>query len=292
MAATAATALPLVQANAAPRPDAAPPAVRPKSGTLKLRIVSALILGPMAIAAAWFGAPYFSLLVALGAIGMAWEWARLSGATSAAAQGAIMATALAGAAVSITGATPAAALVIAGFGAIAVWGVAAVTKARAPLWSALGTLWLTLPCIAILAVEAGGRGRVAILWLFGVVWASDIGAYAAGRAIGGPRLAPKLSPNKTWAGAMGGLLGAGLVGLAAAPFLGGSAALAVAASLVLALAAELGDLAESFAKRHFGVKDSGGMIPGHGGLLDRLDSLLTAAAVQALMLLAVPAWRP
>jgi phosphatidate cytidylyltransferase len=284
MAATAATARPLVQANAAQPPGTPPQTVRPKSGGLKLRIASALVMAPVALAAAWFGTPFFPLLVTLGAAGMGLEWARLSGADAAPAQGAIIATALAAVAATIAGAA-AIGLVIAVLGAVAVWFVAAVTKARAPVWAALGTLWLVLPCVAILWVEAGAPGRAAILWLFAVVWASDVGAYAAGRALGGPRLAPRLSPNKTWAGALGGLVCAGLIGLGAARFFGGSVATVVTASVVLAVAAELGDLAESLAKRKFGVKDSGGIIPGHGGLLDRLDSLLTAATVQGLMLL-------
>ena len=137
----------------------------------------------------------------------------------------------------------------------------------------------------MLWVAAGPHGRVAVFFLLAVVWASDIGAYAVGRAIGGPRLAPTLSPNKTWAGAFGGLAGAVLVGLGAARVMDASAGMIVALSLVLSLAAQLGDLAESFAKRKFGAKDSGSLIPGHGGLLDRLDSLLTAAALQGLLLL-------
>jgi phosphatidate cytidylyltransferase len=242
------------------------------------------VLAPVALAAVWFGAPFFLALIALGAGGMAWEWARLSGATAAPAQGTLIATALAAVLATAAGAAPVG-IVIAGLGAVVVWAVSAVTKARAPFWTAAGTLWLVLPCVAILWVAAGVPGRAAIFWLFAVVWVSDIGAYAAGRAFGGPRLAPRLSPNKTWAGALGGLIGSGLVGFGAAWLLGGSTAMVVAASLVLSVAAQLGDLAESLAKRKFGVKDSGGMIPGHGGLLDRLDSLLTAAAVQGLMLL-------
>jgi phosphatidate cytidylyltransferase len=284
MAATAVTAPPLVQANAAQPPGVPPQLVRPKTGGLRLRIASALVMAPMALAAVWFGAPFFPLLVALGAAGMAWEWARLSGATATPAQGTLIATALTAVLATAAGAALIG-LVIAVLGAVAVWGVAAVTNARAPFWSALGTLWLVVPCVAILWIAAGAPGRAAIFWLLAVVWASDIGAYAAGRALGGPRLAPRLSPNKTWAGAIGGLLCTGLVGLGAARLFGGSIATLVAASLVLSVAAQLGDLAESLAKRRFGVKDSGGMIPGHGGLLDRLDSLLTAAAVQGLMLL-------
>ena len=115
------------------------------------------------------------------------------------------------------------------------------------------------------------RGRATIFFLLGVVWASDIGAYAFGRLIGGPKLAPALSPNKTWAGAAGGLICALLVGFAAAHWGHREALQLLAATAAVAIAAQLGDLGESFAKRHFHVKDSGGLIPGHGGLLDRLD---------------------
>jgi len=212
------------------------------------------------------------------------EWARLTGTSSMSGQGAIIATAVASVIAAAVG-VAAMGIAIALIGAAVVWRLAIATGVREPLWAALGTLWIALPGVALIWVDAAPQGREAVLWLFAVVWASDIGAYAAGRALGGPRLAPALSPNKTWAGAVGGLVVAGLAGYGAARLVHGAAAPIVAASLALSLAAELGDLAESFAKRKFGVKDSGGIIPGHGGLLDRLDSLLTAAVVQGLMLL-------
>jgi phosphatidate cytidylyltransferase len=117
-----------------------------------------------------------------------------------------------------------------------------------------------------------------------VVWANDIAAYACGRAIGGPKLAPRLSPNKTWAGFVGGVASAGALGWAAARLAGAAApAPLAAASLFLAVAGQLGDLAESAAKRHFGVKDSSRLIPGHGGILDRVDGLLAASVAAAVL---------
>ncbi len=239
---------------------------------------------PLAVAAVWFGSPYLPALVVLAAAGMGWEWARLSDGASPVVATFVVATAVAAAAATAVGAVVVAILVSL-CGGIVVWGASLAAKTPAPFWTALGTLWLSLPCVAILAVAAGTDGRASILWLLAVVWASDSGAYAFGRAIGGKRLAPRLSPNKTWAGALGGLLCAGLVGVAAAWLVGGTVAIVAAVSVLLSVTAQGGDLAESYAKRRFGAKDSGGLIPGHGGLLDRLDSLLTAATMLGLLML-------
>lgn len=255
-------------------------------GGLPLRLLSALVMIPPALAAVWFGAPWLPLLVALAAIGMGWEWARLSRVSARAASAFVMLTPLAAAAASAFGGSPLG-VAVALIGALAVW--FAARDGVAALWSAGGTLWVALPCVAVLWLESGAGGRAAVLWLFALVWASDVGAYALGRAIGGPRLAPSISPNKTWAGAVGGFCCAALVGFGASWLSRGAAAPIVATSLVVALAAQAGDLAESFAKRKFGAKDSSTLIPGHGGLLDRLDSLLTASLAQAAMLLLIGA---
>jgi phosphatidate cytidylyltransferase len=124
-----------------------------------------------------------------------------------------------------------------------------------------------------------------VLFLFLVVWASDIGAYMAGRALGGPKLWPAVSPNKTWSGAAGGLLAAILVALGTALVFtpGASTVAVVAVAALLGVASQAGDLLESAIKRHFDVKDSSRLIPGHGGLLDRLDGVLAAAPVAALL---------
>ena len=265
--------------------DTARSETKPSSAhALKLRIASALVMGPIALAAVWFGPPYFPLLVALLALGMGREWARLSRGDALAVRAGVMLTLLATVAAAAL-ALPLIALAIAVLGTMATWIAARLSAAPAPAWTAAGTLWLAVPCLAILWLRAGTNGRAAILWLFAVVWATDIGAYAAGRIFGGARLAPALSPNKTWAGAIGGFVVSGFVGWGAGLLLGAPVAMMVATSLVLSIAAQLGDLAESLAKRHFGAKDSGALIPGHGGLLDRLDSLLTAAAVLGLLTL-------
>ena len=135
----------------------------------------------------------------------------------------------------------------------------------------IALLWLR-------ADDVVGRGN--LLFLIAIVWASDIGAYAAGRLIGGPKLAPAISPGKTWSGAVGGLLAALAV---AALFPGGPSWRGLAVAALLGVASQAGDLLESAIKRGFGVKDSGRSIPGHGGLLDRIDGLLAAAPAAALL---------
>jgi len=128
-------------------------------------------------------------------------------------------------------------------------------------------------------------GRANVLFLLVLVWASDIGAYAAGRAIGGPRLAPGISPGKTVSGAIGGLAAAMLVGTIAAAAASTGIVIAAVLAAILGMVAQAGDLAESYAKRRFGVKDSGRLIPGHGGLLDRVDALLAVALAAAVLAL-------
>jgi phosphatidate cytidylyltransferase len=140
--------------------------------------------------------------------------------------------------------------------------------------------------VALVWLRGDVGGARLILWLMATVWATDIGAFFAGRLIGGPKLAPRISPKKTWAGLIGAMASAGLVGIVAdfsVPGAPGAAVLA-AAGAVMAVVAQAGDLGESWVKRHFGAKDSSALIPGHGGLLDRVDGLLAAA-------LALAAWQ-
>ena len=156
-------------------------------------------------------------------------------------------------------------------------------KRRWPVLAA-GVICIAPGTIALIWLRTGAAGLANVLFVLLVVWAGDIGAYLAGRAFGGPRLAPRISPGKTWSGAGGGLLAAMAVAFAFAVSLGPAwRALPVAA--ILSVAAQGGDLMESAIKRGFGVKDSGHLIPGHGGVLDRIDALLTAAPLAALLAL-------
>ena len=155
------------------------------------------------------------------------------------------------------------------------------------LWVGLGVLYLSLPMLAMVWLRAVPEiGLAILLWLLLVVWATDIMAYFVGRQIGGPKLAPSISPGKTWAGLWGGMAGAAVIGALAALVIGPFRVLpSVALAAGLAVVAQMGDLTESALKRQAGVKDSGGLIPGHGGLFDRLDGLLFAAPVLALVAL-------
>jgi phosphatidate cytidylyltransferase len=261
---------------------------RARANPLLLRLASALVLAPLALGAVWAGGRWVLALVLLAAAIMGAEWAGLAargrfGATAAL----IPATGLAAAAALGLGLGAGAACLVAALGALLVLAAAIATGKGEPLWAAAGTLWIALGATAFLALALlPEKVHETVLWLLTTVWANDTAAYAAGRAIGGARLAPRLSPNKTWAGFLGGLVAAMLVGLVAALAAGASLATLVTLSVLLGVAGQLGDLAESWAKRHFGVKDSGRLIPGHGGLLDRVDGLLAASVLAGAVTLA------
>ena len=153
-------------------------------------------------------------------------------------------------------------------------------------WKVAGFIYALVPALALLWIrDRAPHGLELLVWVFIVTWTTDIGAYFAGRAIGGPKLAPSISPNKTIAGLGGGMISAALAGYAWVEVFGLSANLYWMAPL-FAAAAQLGDLFESGLKRRAGVKDSGNWLPGHGGALDRLDGLVVVATLTALVQLA------
>ncbi len=234
------------------------------------------MLAPIALGAIWRGGAAFAALVTIAAAAMGWERARLTGCRWLAASVIVLANALA--CIALAAGAPFAALAVVAAGAVLTW-LAARTAPAA--WAALGGAAIALPSLAVLWL-GGELGRLFLLWLFLTVWATDSGAFLAGRALGGPRLMPALSPKKTWAGFAGGLAAAALVAWACVRQAGAAPGL-VPAGIALSIAAQLGDLAESAAKRRFGVKDSSRLIPGHGGLLDRLDGMLGASALAWLV---------
>jgi phosphatidate cytidylyltransferase len=273
------------------------PLARSERDAFRLRVLSAATLAPLPVAAIWFGWPWLPLLTVAAAAVMAWEWARLCRRGSFGQTGIVLVGVVLGPVVAAALAWPVLALGTALLGSGFVFWAARKECDLEPQLIAFGALWVALPCICLLwLARDGAAGRATLLWILAVVWATDIGAYAVGRTLGGPRLAPRWSPRKTWAGLAGGMLCAGLTGWATAFWLGISPAVPlVLVSAALAIVGQFGDLAESLAKRRFGVKDSSGLIPGHGGLLDRLDGLLAIVPVVALLTLIggrdILAWR-
>jgi phosphatidate cytidylyltransferase len=148
-------------------------------------------------------------------------------------------------------------------------------------WPAFGLIYSGFPSIALTLLRGDtGDGFAAILFLFAVVWATDIFAYFNGRALGGPKLAPRFSPNKTWSGAIGGAAAGVAAGVACAAFITPAGGVPIPlVALLLSVIAQVGDLGESWVKRKFHVKDSSQLIPGHGGVMDRVDGLVAAAAL-------------
>jgi phosphatidate cytidylyltransferase len=260
------------------------PAAAP--GGLCTRVASAAVMAPVTLLAVYAGAPIFPLFVAALAALLAWEWELLCGSRRFGASGMalVLALLLATAAAGAGRFDLAAILLMIGTGTV--FAVALASRRPSPTWTAAGVPYIGIACIALIWLRADADfGRISLFWLLAVVWATDIGAYATGRTAGGPRLAPRISPNKTWSGFLGGTAAAAAGGGALAVAAGLPGPLWVAAvSAVVSIAAQSGDLAESVFKRHFGVKDTSRLIPGHGGLLDRLDSIHLAAPVVALLI--------
>ena len=256
-------------------------------GDLRLRVLSAAVLAPVSLVCIWIGGVPFAGLIALIAAGLAYEWLGLCGKRTS------------GAAIVLFAALPLSVILAASDHLTASMVLLAVTTIAAAALTrglsrsrplAFGIPYLGIGAVALVWLRqppTSGGANVIVLLL--IVWASDIGAYMVGRAVGGPRMAPSISPGKTWSGAIGGLAGAAATGLAAAAILGNASISwrPAALAILIGLVSQAGDLFESLLKRHFGVKDSGALIPGHGGLLDRLDAVLTAAPAAALLALAL-----
>jgi phosphatidate cytidylyltransferase len=264
-----------------------------KSRELKLRIASALVLAPIVLGLTWIGGTPFALLAVVAGVVMASEWAtivlgRSWGLPRLALLGLVALGVAAGAGLlPIMPGSPVVLLAIVSL--VCAAGVAAVEARgggdkQARDWAVAGPLYAGLPAIALAAVRAAPSGLWLVVFLFAVVWSTDIAAYFTGRAIGGPKLWPAVSPKKTWSGALGGLLAGAVAGVIVAAAAGAPRLWPVfLVGAVLSIASQGGDLFESSLKRRFGVKDSGWIIPGHGGLLDRVDGLVAAAAAAALV---------
>jgi phosphatidate cytidylyltransferase len=264
-------------ANARPAPLGVGSRIGPDLGP---RVAAAVVMGLAAVTAAWIGGVVFVAFWWIASVVVLWEWQRIVGADRLVERIAAGTLGLALAALfalhqSVIGAT--AALLLAA-GAV---GWLAGPSHR--IWAAAGVLYAGALVVSLGLLRASpAYGLAAILWLFAIVWGADVAAYFAGRLIGGPRLWPRISPGKTWSGAIVGALAGAACGL----LLGGWTSRIDRLfwlGLATAVVSELGDLFESALKRRFGVKDSSGLIPGHGGLMDRLDAFIAASVFAAIV---------
>jgi len=277
---------------------------------LRKRFLSALVLGPAALLCVWLGAIPFAAMIAACVGVLAWEWVHLCGMRTRAMPGLAVPVAVFAACALVVWDQTEVGWICLVFGFLlawlgAEWKRSAVKLPDRPLQPslrlALGVLYIGIGGLCLIELRHDNEaGRDNVVFLFLMVWASDIGGYVFGRALGGPKLWPAVSPGKTWSGSLGGLLFAAAVGALVAPWLSpavapGAVGRAVAVALILAVATQAGDLLESAIKRHFKVKDTSSLIPGHGGLLDRLDGVLAAAPAAVLLSLTLgpggPLWR-
>jgi len=252
---------------------------------LARRIVSAIALIAAALALTYWGTVPFLVLVLIGVTAMCWEWGHLvrTADWDAVLVVHVLAVWIACGLTAVN--APALGAVALLIGAVIV-GFLRFSRASFASWS--GVLYVGLPAIVLIWLRTSEAwGFAAVLLILIVVWSCDTAAYAAGRTFGGPKLWPRVSPNKTWSGFVGGVVAAGIAGSLFAQFVDGASAVRLALiGLALGSVSQLGDLGESALKRAFNVKNSSGLIPGHGGFLDRLDGLVTAALMAALIVLA------
>jgi phosphatidate cytidylyltransferase len=256
----------------------------PRANNLTLRVASAAVLAPVTLAITYWGGFAFYALCALSAGGILWEWVSLASHRADARVLAPGWLSLLGATLLIGAGWPAT-----GIGAVAAGALAAACvvagfsrstdQASAPTWAASGVIYAAALLVAPSILRSDPQwGLPALLFLFANVWATDIFAFFCGRAIGGPLLWPRVSPKKTWAGAVGGLAGGVAASLAVAYASGiGNLGIVGLVACILSVLAQAGDLLESAVKRRFGAKDASHLIPGHGGLMDRLDGFICAA---------------
>lgn len=247
---------------------------------LQLRVISGVILGAAVLLITWYGGFIFRLFATAMAAVMFFEWMAMRGEDHRLHLAVSRLALAAGLALLLLGLHP-----IHVFGGIAIAAAVGAVSGLATgrgLWAGLGILYAAVPAAALVYLRgADADGRWTIFFLFAVVWGTDTLAYFVGRALGGPKLAPSISPGKTWSGAVGGTLGAVIAGLLVASLAweGIHPLQLILVIVLLSVASQAGDLFESAVKRRHGVKDSGNLIPGHGGVMDRVDGLVAAAVL-------------
>lgn len=267
--------------------DMARPASNSRRGSaLRSRILSAMVLAPLALGSIYAGFPYFDILVALASVIMAAEWRRLCGGKIVDLVGGVMITGILagiGAISLMSGAVPVQIILIVALGTgvlSAILGEGLPVSVACSLGVLfVGTFGISLSWIRLL----DPAGLEIVVWLVVAIWLTDICAYFAGRAIGGPKLAPHISPNKTWAGLLGGVTAAAIWTIIWGRWMDvGSLTTLAMVGAGTAVLAQLGDLGVSVLKRKFGAKDTGNLIPGHGGVMDRMDGFIGATPPVAL----------
>jgi len=258
-------------------------------GTLKKRALSALVLAPVALGAIFAGGPWFGALVLVMVAAMAWEWRRLCTGGKFDAPGWLFSIGVLAAVCAVPLIGLAGALGVGALAAVAVGVAAGIAGDRHIAWSVAGVVVIAIAGIALVWLRAWPAGGLSVaLWLLVAVWFTDCCAYFSGRLIGGPKLAPAISPGKTWAGLAGGMIGAAGWSAGYAAATGNHDPLALAgAGAAIAVIAQAGDLGVSVVKRRFGAKQSSHLIPGHGGVLDRVDGFILSAPA---VLIALAPW--
>jgi phosphatidate cytidylyltransferase len=249
------------------------------SRNLVMRVAAALVLAPVAIAIAYTGGFLWTVLVTLAVIGLYVEWLMIVGLARQMRVVACGVVALAAAGLCLLAGRMDASLAVLAIGLVAT----ALISPERRNWAAAGFFYAGAAQIASVLVRLdSAKGFLALMFVFLIVWVTDIGGYFAGRGIGGPKLWPRVSPKKTWAGAIGGFVASLAVACGFAAFDLGKAGPLLLLGAALSVVSQCGDLFESAVKRRFGVKDSSHIIPGHGGLMDRLDGFVAAVVVAAI----------
>jgi phosphatidate cytidylyltransferase len=253
-----------------------------RGNELALRVCSAVVLVPLAIGTAYVGGWPFAIFWGAAAIGVVWEWSSMVAPDEQFSVLMAGGASLALAVILVATGHVLAALIVVAMGAL---GAASLTLADRRMWAAGAIPYAGALAIGPIILRSDGeQGFLAMLFVFAIVWTTDIAAYFVGRGLGGPKLVPRVSPNKTWTGAIGGLLASVFAAIIVAKIAALTSFFALAMlAIVLSISAQAGDLFESFLKRRFNAKDSSHLIPGHGGLMDRLDGFVTAS-VAAVMI--------
>lgn len=262
------------------------------SEELRLRIISAIVLAIVVLAATWMGGIYFAVLSVVIALLVYYEWTRITQAAQKDREAYWVGWL---------------ALVLVGFGVLAeqgmeawneyLWGVVALLFIYALIraknrWNPAGIVYAGLTGVSLAEIRGDDfTGFIAMIFIFAVVWGTDIAAYFTGRAIGGKKLAPSISPGKTWSGAIGGAVAAMICGsLVVLSYMKNVSGWIIGLALVLSVFSQIGDLFESFMKRRYKVKDSSHLIPGHGGVMDRIDGLVFACSGAFILKMLLSSW--